>query len=115
DPAGDLAGGGIDARDVIVLPDVGVDDPAVALELVEVAHGRALAPHRHLAPTHFGEGLGVAEEEAIATVAHHQALAVEAEPPPFALVRHLALLLERGQIPQERAPVLPRDLPEPAA
>src|SRR5690606_34979168 len=98
--------------DLIGLPYVGVHDAIDALELVE--HPQRAPELRDGDATLGFEGLGIAEGEGVAAVAHHERPAIEADPPALAVVAVLRALGEGRAVPLVGDAVLPGDLKEPA-
>src|SRR4029453_656424 len=110
---GRVPAGQVDADDEIARPDVGVDGPVDAFELVEMI--QRLPVERDRDRPHDAEVLRTADREIGGAVAHHERLSVVTQAPPLAAVRQLALSGKRRAIVQQRESILPGELDESIA
>ncbi len=111
DPRGHRARAGIDDRDPIRQPHVGVHGAVHDLEFVEVIDGTVGVVHGDAA--RLAQRLGIEEPQGRRAVAEDQPVAVLREPPALALVVEPAARLERRTVVDEAHARLPRELDQP--
>ena len=108
DDAGDLAGLGIDADDVIRAPNVREDFAFDVFEFVEI-HDR-LAAICHANGVLGLQGFGIEETDLIGAVAHDERVAIGGKAPAFAGVGEFFFLVEGLEVVNETFLVLPGEV-----
>ena len=103
----------IDARNPILLPDVGVDRAVDVLHLVDAVDGAIAVADAQAAD--LGERVGVPEAQRVRAVAHDQPLAVVGQSPTLTGVREFLLFREGLPVVDEADAGLIRELDDAVA